>query len=85
MLVLPMSHVARIRGMILRLLGAEDTAVQRLHDVRPIWRREAEMNATPLHKFLDCVATVHRATIQNQVNVVSVRALREASDGMEPR
>jgi hypothetical protein len=58
--------------------GAGDTATQRLHDARQTWRNEVEMNAHPLSPFRDFVAMVYRVTIQNEVNVVSVRVLPEA-------
>jgi hypothetical protein len=85
MLVLRTSHVAAVDGTILRLHGAEDTAVQRLHELRQAWCNEVVMNTQRPLPFLDGVAVVYRVTIQNQVNVVSVRVLREASDEMEPQ
>jgi hypothetical protein len=80
-----MSHVAAVDGTILRLPGAEDTVVQRLRDARQTWWNEVEMHAQRLRQFPEFVATVYRETTQNEVNVVSVRVLREASDEMEPQ
>jgi hypothetical protein len=56
MLVLLMGHVAAVDGTLLRLQGADDTAVQRLHGVRQTWGNEVEMDVQPLREFLDCVA-----------------------------